>query len=531
MKKLWIRILIFTLFIIPALTGCTGEKTGEVTSKKTDKNMETFTVVRGDINETVSASGIVTPGNDTVAVTPKIIGTVEKILFEENCRVKKGDVLVMLDQKELQNQIEQGEANLGAARIRVEQAETAAALQPEEIAGKIAQAESAWITAEKQVEQVKIQLKAQEEQLEAKIEQAKLSLEAAEDNLAQIEKQSPIVEDEVKSLTDQAESSFNTAKNSFERQENLYKQGFISKQDYELASNQYETAKTEYEMAKQKGETLKNQNLQALTAAENQVKQAEELLKQAELALEQQKKATVKQIGVAQSQADQTYVALENARALSSQTVLREQEAEGARENLRQLEIALKQLGDQLENTKIKTPVEGTVIKKMVTPGQTASPTMPVAVIANLDHLVIEALVDEGDIGKVKESQKVNISTDNFPEEIFPGEVIMVSSSASDVETIQNVATYKIVIEIEDDRGLLKMGMNTYNDVIVAEKKNVILVPSAALHQSEGKDIVYVMEGNSKKERPVETGLSDNENIEIVSGLSEGEKVVVVGLQ
>lgn len=517
-KKLLIICII--ILLIPVYGGCLKK------DKNSDEKTDVVTVKKGNINEIISASGIVSSKQEKILLTPKTIGTVERIYFEENSIVKKDQLLVKLDDSELIKQMEQAYANLSTARLRAEQAETTLAIQPEETGGKISQAEAAWFTAEKQVEQLSAQLNAQGEQLAAKITQAEIALETARENLNQIEKQSPLLLSAAESAYNQAESSYYSAETAFQRQKNLYDQGFISKQDYDIASNKYKLAGTEFELAQEKVETIKLQNEQAINAGETQVKQAEEALKVAEMTLAQHKETSKKQIGVAQAQANQALAALESSRSLNSQILLREKEVEMAMENVKQMEIAIEQIKDQIKKTEIKSPINGTVLKKQVTKGQTVSPQLPLAVIANLEELVIEALVDEGDIGKVTEKQKVVISTDNFPDETFEGEVIMVSSSASDIQTIQNIASYKIVISIKDTKNLLKIGMNTYNDIVVKEKKDVLLIPVTALHQDKGNDIVYISEGNSIKEKIVEIGIGNSENVEILSGLSEGEEII-----
>jgi len=508
--------ILFLTFII-ILSGCMEQK---------NNTQEIKSAVKGDINEVVSASGIVLTKKDQVAVTPKIMGIVEKIYFEENCQVKKGQTLIELDKTDLLKQLQQAQASLAVAQVHVKQADTTVALQPEEIKGKIAQAEGAYRTAQKQVEQLKIQISSQEEQLKAKITDGEILLKAAQDNMAHAKGQIPLIEGEASAGLSQARLAVDTATSNYERQKNLYNQGFISKQDYEISESQYKRTVNDYNIAEEKIESAKLQSQQAMNGAETQVKQAEEVLKLAKISLIQQKEAAKKQIDIAQVQAEQAYSALESSRSLYSQITLRKQEAEAARYNVKQLEIGIEQIKDQINKTNIKAPVSGTIIQKQVVPGQAVSPTFPVAIIANLDKFIILAMVDEGDIGKVKEQQKVIVTTDNFPEEKFSGEVIMVASAAFEGKSIENVANYKVTIILDDTKGLLKMGMNSYNDIIVAQRKNVITVPNIAIHQSNGKSVVYIPDSKGHVERIVETGLSDNENTEITSGLSEGEKII-----
>ncbi|HPZ08926.1 MAG TPA: efflux RND transporter periplasmic adaptor subunit [Candidatus Eremiobacteraeota bacterium] len=520
MLNLFRLLIIYGLILV--LTGCGP--------KNVKKNWEITRVKRGDINEIVSASGIVGTDKEQVIITPKILGTVEEIYFEEGWEVKKGQLLIKLDQRDLLKQLEQARANLTAAQIRAKQADTVVSLQPEEINSKISQAEIAYLTAEKQVEQLKIQLRAQEEQLTAKIIEAELALKTAENNLSQVKNQVPLIKSEGESGLEQAKIALDMAKLNYERQKNLYNQGFISKQEFELSESKYQQAREQYNIAEQKMESLKLQNEQALFASEHQIKQAEEALKLAQMTLEQQKSAAQKQIDVAGHQKDQAYSALVSARSLKSQIILREQDAEAVHQAVEQAKIAMEQIKDQLKNTEIKSPIEGTVIKKQVTVGQSVAPTVPVSIIANLQKLVIEALVDEGDIGKVKEKLIVNITSDNFPDETFVGKVKMISPSSSELQALQNVVKYKVVISIDNAKGILKMGMNTYNDIIVANKKNVLLIPNEALHQSSGKTIVYVPGIKEAIEKMVEIGLNDNENTEIISGLSEDDELILGGI-
>lgn len=519
-------ILFYILISILIITGCGNKKEDENVKKD---ETQIVSVKKGNINQVVSASGLVTPEKEQVIITPKIIGTVENVYFEENCIVKKNQVIIELDKSEILWQLKQAEANLATAQIRVKQADTTVALQPQETQAKVSQAEAAWKGAQKQVEQLKTQLKAQEEQLKAKINEAEIAVKAAKENLEQLNNQTPILEKESQNAISQAKSSLTTAEGAYERQKSLYKEGFISKQDYEMAKNKYEIAVSEYNSAEQKMESAKIQQMQALSAANNQLLQAREGLKAAEMALEQQRIAKEKQIDVAQAQADQAKAVLDGAETSGSQITLREHEAEIARENVKQLELALAQIKDQLKKTEIRSPINGTVIKKQVTSGQTVSPTIPVAVIANLDTLFIDAMVDEGDIGKVKEHQKVKITTDNFPQEIFEGEIVLVASSASEIQAMQNVSNYKVKIKIFKHKALLKMGMNTYNDIIVAEKKDVLIIPNLAVHQLDGKNVVFLNDTNEPHN--IEIGLSDNENTEVISGLSEGDKVIIKNLK
>ena len=130
----------------------------------------------------------------------------------------------------------------------------------------------------------------------------------------------------------------------------------------------------------------------------------------------------------------------------------------------------------------IKSPVDGVVITRKVNIGQTlqSSFTAPVLfqVATDLTKMKVECDVDESDIGKVKEGQKVRFTVEAYPNEAFNGVVAQVRVSPT---TIQNVVTYTTIVNVENPEKKLLPGMTATVSMIVGEAKNVLRVPNAAL--------------------------------------------------
>ncbi len=152
-------------------------------------------------------------------------------------------------------------------------------------------------------------------------------------------------------------------------------------------------------------------------------------------------------------------------------------------------EARLEQAESQLDSSKvdltytiIKSPIDGVVINRRVNIGQTVAASFQAPVlfqIANdLSKMQVECSVDEADIGKVKEGQKVRFTVDAFPDENFTGKVSQVRYAP---EIVQNVVTYTTIVEVDNPELKLRPGMTATALVVTGEAKNVLRVPNSAL--------------------------------------------------
>jgi HlyD family secretion protein len=144
-----------------------------------------------------------------------------------------------------------------------------------------------------------------------------------------------------------------------------------------------------------------------------------------------------------------------------------------------------------LANAIIRSPVDGIVIARKVSPGQTiqASYQAPVLfqVATDLTKMKVECDVDEADIGKLKEGQKARFTVEAFPNDTFTGTVLQVRYAS---QTVQNVVTYTTVINVENPEKKLRPGMTATVSVVVGEAKNTLRVPNAALRFTPPQDVL-----------------------------------------
>lgn len=208
-----------------------------------------------------------------------------------------------------------------------------------------------------------------------------------------------------------------------------------------------------------------------------------------------------------------------------------------------QLEAAQVNLG----YTDIISPVDGTVVSRNVTVGQTVAasfqtPTL-FLIATDLTKMQVDTNVSESDIGGIKEWDKASFTVDAFPKRTFQGAVSQVRQSP---QTVQNVVTYDVVVSVDNVDLALKPGMTAATRIIIDQRTNVLRVPSQALRYAPATAGAARRSGTTGRTRPaaqarvwvlrdgkpvrvaVTAGLDDDTYTEIVKGeLNPGDQVIV----
>lgn len=197
----------------------------------------------------------------------------------------------------------------------------------------------------------------------------------------------------------------------------------------------------------------------------------------------------------------------------------------------------------------ITSPIDGVVISRDVEEGQTVAsgfetPTL-FTIAADLTQMQVVADVDEADIGDVEEGQRVSFTVDAYPNDVFEGVVTQIrlgdASSTSSTSTTTTVVTYEVVISAPNPDLKLKPRLTANVTIYILDKKDVLSVPNKALRftpekplignndiikDCEGEHKLWTREGTTFTAHPVEVGISNGISTEIISGISEGTKVV-----
>ena len=190
--------------------------------------------------------------------------------------------------------------------------------------------------------------------------------------------------------------------------------------------------------------------------------------------------------------------------------------------------------GEQME-TVVRSPAAGIMLERLVNPGDSVVPLTSyqegtkLATIADMSDLIFKGTVDEIDVGKLKLGLPVHLKIGALPDAIVSGRLTRIAPQAIEKD---NAKLFQVEIELDAHEGiLLRAGYSANADIVIREKKNALLIPERLVSFSEhGAGTSVEVPGNTPDAEPrrinIKTGLSDGLNIEVTSGLKQGEKVV-----
>jgi HlyD family secretion protein len=304
---------------------------------------------------------------------------------------------------------------------------------------------------------------------QARLAQAKLKLQSTEQDL---------VTEQMRTEADlgSAEAKKQETKAKLERVERLVEKKIASPQDLEVAQAEHAKAMADLESARARAEDIKTWDVQIASIRQD--------------------------IKIAEAQVVSDKLSLSDAR-------------------------------QRLEDTTVLAPIDGVVAERNVQVGQIIASGInnvgggtAVMKLADLSRIYILVSVDESDIGRIEVGQRSQITVDPHPNVVFSGQVVRVATKGT-IES--NVVTFEVKVEISGtNQQLLKPEMTANVEIVAAQKDSILLIPVAAMERSKHGHFVSVKREDEKiEERVVKTGISDGEFIEIVSGLSEGEQILI----
>jgi HlyD family secretion protein len=227
--------------------------------------------------------------------------------------------------------------------------------------------------------------------------------------------------------------------------------------------------------------------------------------------------------------ADKAYqMGLNKQTAAKSQAAVARAEVEKARASLERFETDLKY-------ATITSPMDGLVLSRDVEVGDAVSSILVLGSQATLvmrlgdvSEVYVLGKVDEADIGKVFLGQRARIVVESFKDKSFEGKVTKISPLGVEKD---NVTTFEVRVSIQNPGGELKANMTANAEVILEEKKNVLMVPeSAVVYDKDRKPSLEVPDpkaDNGRRKVAVKLGISNGVKTEVADGLKEGDKVVL----
>lgn len=188
-------------------------------------------------------------------------------------------------------------------------------------------------------------------------------------------------------------------------------------------------------------------------------------------------------------------------------------------------EEVLRYWEETYKKTPIISPIDGEVIVRSVEPGQTVTASDAILVLS--DRLNVNAQFDETDIGRVDIGQRAVVTLDAYPQVKIEG---VVEHIAHESQIISNVTIYDVDITPDELPGFLRSGMGVTVEVVEDKKRDVMIIPSAAIRYDRSRQYVLVKQRHgAPAERDITVGLNNDRQAEIIEGLTMEDDVIMPG--
>ena len=487
-KRRLSQVLALGTAVALTLSGCMSANaaTENDSTEVTATPVETLLLEKDTIRSELTYIGQVQP-NKTVNIASLLAAEVTSVNFELGDRVEEGDVLFTVDAEDIENQVKQLQAALEAQNIGVESAQYALELAVEGSA----------------------QQRLTELQYQSGVDQAGFASRNANESRYQASKARDAAEnalERAEEMESAARAALQTFIDSYDRDMYIKNDANPSVYDPELA--------------------MKYQELKsAVATAQSAVLQAENALTQAENAY--------KLAGIGRGQADTAYDT-----ALETYETYQELAEESKERAAKQAEFGLRSAQAQLASTQLQlsiaknnlnraiitSPISGVVSARNVEVGQMVSQASVPFTIIQMDPVVVQVGISETLINKVFPGDTVSVTIQALEDNsTLTGTVKAVSPSAG------MTGTYTVKVELPNPDHLIKPGMFAHVTFVEAEKSNTFVVDKNVVLSDENNQFVYVVRDGKAVKTIVETGLSNGKQIEILSGVTEQDEVIVVG--
>lgn len=443
--------------------------------------------VRPMTSELQTVGDVISPF--AVEISPKNSGRIEFLTLREGDPVTKGQVLLKIDPSDLQGAVAAAQANVAEARSRLAQAKMTQGSTNVGLATQVKQQQAGVAGAKADLGQMQSNYEAQVAQARAQLSSAQAAARNAQASL------------------DKERASLGNAQAKYDRTFGLYKQGFIAAQDVD-------DAKTA--LAVQQG---------AVAVAEGQVAAAK-----AQVDVQQQNLGIVQRKGkadIADSQAkmDQAKASLQAAKANRAQGPAYKENLAALGASVDAAIAQLQQAQSRLRDTVVRSPIQGVVTARKANVGDLASPGAAVLEVQFLDWLYVTASVPVEDSATVRVGQTAVVTFDALPGKTFRAPIEHVNLAADPTSR-----QFAIRVKLNNSGHALRPGMYARVTIETRYIPKAITIPREALTDHPGGEptVAVVGSDSTAKIRKVELGMSDDQGFQVLSGVTPGERVVIL---
>ncbi len=537
-----------------------------VKSKRESRRKEkTVAVERVNLPIAISANGTIVPER-SVNVSPKTSGVLKTLLVKEGDTVKTGQILAQMDDSNLQGQLTQNRGQLASAEANLQKLLNGNRV--EDIAVAKAQVAEQKASLEKllngnrtqDIAAAQAQVTEQQATLQ-KLLNGNRSQDIAAAKAQLVEQQATLQkllkgnrpEDiaQAQAKLKDAEYAKNQAEEDFQRNQELYTAGAIGLQIVNTSRTARDRAQTQVRQTQQALALLRSgarpEDIAQARAAVEQKQQALALsqagarpedIAAGRAAVDQKRQA----LAVVRSGARSEDIAASEAAVEQKQQALalieagaRPEEIAIARAQVLSAKGSLQTVQALINDTRIRAPFNGTVTRKYADPGAFVTPTTAGSAVSSATSSSILSLasknqvvanVAESNIAQIRLDQNASIQADAFAGKTFTGKVSQISPQSI---VQQNVTSFEVKTSIvDDDKKLLRSGMNVNVEFKAGELKDVLVVPTAAIVRQRKETGVFVTGEDGKPLfMPIKTGMTVDDKTEVRSGLKGNEQVFI----
>jgi HlyD family secretion protein len=567
--RFWAVLLVAAL----ALAACGGTTTATTT---------TAAVRRGDLTQSVSGSGQIKPAQD-IDLSFGTAGTIAQVLVKEGDKVQQGARLAVLETSDLDQQVLQAEANLKSAQAALQSLKDG----PKETDLRSAEAQLAAAQAQlnqavkgnargTDVASAQAQLKAAQADLAALKNPTVADLSAAQLRLTQAQANLQSTRDNDSAAKTRAEGDLSKAVDALTQAQSRYSSALQNWQYVQDTGNDPVQPTRTNAQGKAVANTLndaqRRQYYDTFVQAESALHSAEEAVRQGQVAFDnarqkeaadiplaeaqladaqrqldaltnptpQKLAAAEAKVAQARAQLTQLLGGTKNDAAIAQSTVEQRQAALDALKappteaNLAQADANVAQAAASLAKARLSrthaelvAPFAGTVATVNIKPGDTAGSGATAAVsIVDDSAFHVDVSISEADLGKLKVGQAAEVELDALPGQRLDGTLDYIAPTGT---TEQNVTTYLTRVTLKPTDQQLRVGLSAAVSIIIDKRTNALLVPSGAVRETDNGPQVQVKRGNDTALVPVKIGLIGDSDTEVISGLQEGDEVILPG--
>lgn len=234
------------------------------------------------------------------------------------------------------------------------------------------------------------------------------------------------------------------------------------------------------------------------------------------------------ELKLAEAEAKVAYLKLENdfnrQKKIFDKNLLSKEEYERNEFDLEQAKIRWQRAQLDLDHTLVRSPITGVVAERIVRLGDRIGPSTRLYALVNMKSLISRAHIPGGELPNISVGQPARITTDLLPDENFPGRIVRISPVVD-----PNSGTFRVTLAIDDADERLRPGMFVTTRIVTATHEEALLVPKRAIVYDDGHPHVFVVQDSTARKIQLDVGFEDTENLEALSGVAQGDSIVVVG--